>query len=310
MVITESRRGKPRLLFLWVLSAALALPVFYAPAQELGIPPGREPGAFLHYGNDVAFGTDRYFTQGLALEYCSPALSLIRRDSSHGALRLEQDVFTPSSIRDSSRRPGDHPYAATLSLCYTQVLKMHTGILRLSLSGGILGPAAGGEQMQTSIHKITGDVIPAGWKYQIQPALLIDAAAEYQYRLIRHRAVDISAIGIAEAGTGKIRASAGVAAELLLLQGKNTRLKFYARSLIRYAPYQAVLQGSLLNSDEADLLQPEDLRPLGGFLLAGAELQTGQLHLSFWVQAITAPFRGAASHRIGGISIGYLSKQK
>lgn len=129
------------------------------------------------YENDLFSGSDRYYTQGIVLEFKHPAFkkSLLSkllldlndsRNSVYG-LTLRQDVFTPKSIRNASLDSADRPYASTIFLSQTLVSKSFTDKLSTSLDLGFIGPIAFGEQEQKFIHAHTNNAAPLGWENQV-----------------------------------------------------------------------------------------------------------------------------------------------
>ena len=77
-----------------------------------------------NYDNDFFSATDRYYTQGISLEYITPLIKrtpltypLIRLGSkaqNYYGIAFQQDCFTPLSIRRDTIFRGERPYAATM----------------------------------------------------------------------------------------------------------------------------------------------------------------------------------------------------
>src|SRR5687767_9610525 len=79
----------------------------------------------LYYENDYFSTTDKYYTQGINLEYVHQAIGnfflsrlLIRSHSKEVkfGISLEQEGYTPTSISHSEILIGDRPFAACLFL--------------------------------------------------------------------------------------------------------------------------------------------------------------------------------------------------
>ncbi|MGN6566316.1 MAG: lipid A-modifier LpxR family protein [Flavipsychrobacter sp.] len=125
----------------------------------------------LSYENDFFSATDIYYTQGVAIEFVSPSLSKFPLSKllfhpqygyTRYGLGLEHDAYTPTSIGHDNILFGDRPFAATLMLKSFQVSVDSTKKQRFStmVSAGIIGPAAGGAEMQTGIHRALNDITP------------------------------------------------------------------------------------------------------------------------------------------------------
>ncbi len=54
-----------------------------------------------------------------------------------------------------------------------------------SLNLGLIGPGAFGKEMQVGIHKITGNIIPQGWRNQIKNDVALNYEVSYQKQLFR-----------------------------------------------------------------------------------------------------------------------------
>ena len=77
-----------------------------------------------NYDNDFFSATDRYYTQGVYLEYIAPFLrnsiparilpKLKHSNQNYYGIIAEQDCFTPGSIRYDTLNYLDRPYAATM----------------------------------------------------------------------------------------------------------------------------------------------------------------------------------------------------
>ncbi len=76
----------------------------------------------INYDNDFFNATDRYYTQGIKLSFIHPivkysplsyALIQINKNAlNYYGLHIEQDCFTPRSIRYDTIPYGERPYAA------------------------------------------------------------------------------------------------------------------------------------------------------------------------------------------------------
>jgi lipid A 3-O-deacylase len=284
------------------------------------------------YANDLFFRTDYYFTQGMSLTLVHPALArlptqrLLPRGpaggTQHHGITLRYDGFTPLRIQDPFIRVGDRPYAAYLVASFFRVSTHPTRHLRLTTAWeiGFIGPAAGGKELQTAIHRLTGNAEPRGWDYQIRNAPLLGYRVEVEKQLAARRHVEL--IGQAQASLSALYTYAGTGVRLRV-----GRLHPYFANLGTASPdsqttpplhwqlygqatlegrligYDTTLQGSLLPSHDpytlaSSTLQRGVLRSSGGVVLAHEGL-------SFAASATwTSPeFAGARSHRWGELGV-------
>ena len=223
------------------------------------------------YANDYFTGTDRYFTQGIGLQYFDPALrraplmpllpALRGSEKSYG-LRLRNSGFTPSRLTSDAPLIGDRPFAATLTLAHVlRSADRERGLtLTATLDAGVIGQAAGGKWQQVGIHRATGNQIPRGWDNQIRN----DAAVDYDVRLERTLAesshADLGAYGEASLGTLYTNAAAGVSGRVGALDRKRRRFYLFGRAEEKLVGYDATLQGGLLNRGSPYVLTSAQVR--------------------------------------------------
>ncbi|MDB5269350.1 MAG: hypothetical protein JWP58_2390 [Hymenobacter sp.] len=318
------------LFLLFLLLLPRLLPAAPAPADTLQ---PLSPARLLRYtyANDLFFRTDYYFTQGMTLTLVHPALARLPVRhllvaSPHGStqyhgLTLRYDGFTPLRIQDAFIRVGDRPYAAYLYGSFFRVSNQRARHQRLTaaLEIGFIGPAAGGKELQTAIHRVTGNAAPRGWDYQVQNAPIIGYRVAFEKQLTAGRHIEL--LGNAEASLGTLYTYAGTG--LHLRGGKFTPYfanlsitkpehsaasqpwQLYGEATLesRFIGYDATLQGSpLTNRDPYTLaagnVRRAVLRSSGGVVLAHGGLSFAAT--AIWV---SPEFAGGRSHRWGQLGV-------
>jgi hypothetical protein len=155
--------------------------------------------------NDVFFGTDKHYTQGLKISYVTPQLGdqsffnapikvlrnylyLFATPESDLDDRLEwtllgQSLFTPSNLLLSNPDPRDRPYAGWL---YGGVDFIQNAADRrldsLELQFGVVGSAALGRQTQNDFHQFSGGTKAKGWGHQLANEFGFNASWERKWR--------------------------------------------------------------------------------------------------------------------------------
>jgi len=143
----------------------------------------------LEYENDIFAGEDRYYTSGVRLSRIATAReapswleSVARRfpgfDDATAlpySLAIGHNIYTPADIVNPEFPPDDRPYAAWLHLKFSTGTLHRRGADRVRVGIGIVGPAAGGKQIQKGIHRAINTDIPTGWGTQLrnEPTLLV-----------------------------------------------------------------------------------------------------------------------------------------
>jgi lipid A 3-O-deacylase len=223
------------------------------------------------YANDYFTGTDRYYTQGIGLQYFDPVLrraplmpllpSLRGSERSYG-LRLRNSGFTPSQLTSDAPLIGDRPFAATLTLAHVlQSADPERGLtLTATLDAGVIGQAAGGKWQQVGIHRATGNQIPRGWDNQIRNDAVLDYGLRLEKTLASSSRAELGAYAEASLGTLYTNAAAGVSGRAGALDRKGRRFYLFGRAEEKLVGYDATLQGGLLNRGSPYVLTSEQVR--------------------------------------------------
>jgi lipid A 3-O-deacylase len=204
---------------------------------------------YLHWENDLftRFASDEYFTNGLRVGYAwSPgcerqwvrnpaewlegtalgrklALGDPAKFTRSSTFAIGQSIYTPSDIEMATYLPDDHPYGGwlygLLRYDYTTAPHDETGASAwfsqvqksFELQAGVVGPAAGGAEVQKWVHEVMDDKDPKGWDYQLKNEPGLIAMFQWQKRYARaSRTFDvIPSFGVA-LGNVQTFASAGV----------------------------------------------------------------------------------------------------
>lgn len=151
--------------------------------------PGQELQLFIE--NDMLAGTDRYYTNGFKLGFGVPldtlqtifegpaasVLDLLSNDDAdhHFGLFFGQNIYTPRDIKVREAQPDDRPWAAWLYLGGVAQRRQEARLDTVEIDLGIIGPAALGEQVQRTWHRLIGVQQPLGWDNQLpnEPAFMV-----------------------------------------------------------------------------------------------------------------------------------------
>ena len=279
------------------------------------------------YANDFFFGTDYYFTQGMTLDWASPALArspanrlLLRGPAgsvrTHG-VALRYDGFTPLSITDARIRVGDRPYAAYFYASLYRVSNQAGKRQRLTTAVeiGYLGPAAGGKFIQTKLHELTHNPTPRGWDNQVRSDAVLGYRASLDKQLLAlGRATEL--IGSAEASLGTLYTYAGVGGRLRAgsftpffanaATASPPRWQCYAEATLsgRLVGYDATLQGGVFNRNSPYILTFSQLNHAVLHSAGGLVLAHGGLSLTATAVYVGPEFVGGRPHRWGLVGVG------
>ncbi len=280
------------------------------------------------YANDLFFRTDYYFTQGMTLTLVHPMLARLpvrhllaagpRGSTQHFGLTLRYDGFTPLRIQDAFIRVGDRPYAAYLYAAFFRVSNQPTQRQRLTtaLEIGFIGPAAGGKELQTAIHRVTGNAEPRGWDFQMRNAPIIGYRVELEQQLAASRYVEL--LGKAEASLGTLYTYAGTGVNLRFGHfspyfanpgrtesaiSKSWQLYGQATLGGRLIGYDATLQGSPFRRDDPYTLAASTVRRAVARSSAGVVMAHESLRFEATATWVSPEFAGGRSHRWGQLGL-------
>lgn len=283
------------------------------------------------YANDLFFRTDYYFTQGMTLTLVHPTLAHLPTrhllvagppgSTQYHGLALRYDGFTPLRIQDPFIRVGDRPYAAYLYASFFRVSNQPTRHQRLTtgLEIGFIGPAAGGKELQTTIHRVTGNAAPRGWEHQIRNAPVVGYRVAVEQQLAAASRLEV--LGSAEASLGTLHTYAGTGLRVragrfspyfanlgVAAPGRPGDLRswqLYGQGTLegRLIGYDATLQGGAFTNNDPYTLAAGNvrrtvLRSSGGVVLAHQGLSFAAT--ATWV---SPEFGGGRTHRWGQLEV-------
>ncbi len=280
----------------------------------------------IHYDNDLFTGTDYYYTQGYAIEVVHPALRknpltwlLIRAKQSQPqyGLTFEHLGFTPTSIRSNAVLVGNRPFAAAMLLKTSSSSTDTLRRVRVSsvLSTGVIGPVALGNEIQTTLHRLTNGIEPRGWQHQIHNDAILNYTFTYEKQLYAYRhALSISALGEVQAGTFSNRLQTGVVvmagrfnspfAPTLNHRRLPWQLYVYAQPVVSLVGYDATLQGGLFNRSSPYTIQPGQLTRTTLQTNVGVVFTYKKLYLECTLARLSREFDSGLPHHWGGIRVG------
>ena len=230
-------------------------------------------------------GSDRYYTNGLFFDYTyiSKTEKLAKIISK---FTLGQKIFTAfkRKIPPENVQLLDRPITGYLYFNYS-VLKFfeNNQLLSLGITPGIIGPAAFGEEVQTSWHRLIGiksqwDWI---WKYQLHNAFGVDLEAAYAKTIIGSsiNKFQISPLSNISVGTnetfikqdlvfqvgkfnnmhnselwGSLISRSGNSLSGDQKANRNVELFFYYQPSIMYQFYNATIEGGMFTNNKGPIV--------------------------------------------------------
>lgn len=280
------------------------------------------------YDNDFFSATDRYYTQGVRLEYIAPVFQkspvnyMLVKDKNAQlfcGMALERDGFTPGSIRIDTIPAGNRPYAATsfLSGFAISVNKDLNTRITSQLDLGIIGPASGGKEEQTAIHNAINGLPPLGWQYQVANDAVVNYTFQYEKGVINQEHIQLAGLTQARLGTLFTDASAGVLIRAgwmndyfsnlgITTQSDSRKFQVYgfAKAIGKAVGYNASMQGGLFNKS-VYTLAPDEINRVVATGFYGLVIAYRRFQLEYTKAHITKEFKNGTSHGWGHCAISF-----
>jgi|GEM_PF-3241827 len=291
--------------------------------QEPSVP-GAKGYVSLTYANDYFTATDRYFTQGVGLRFGSvgltnsflikPMLMLHGDEQPLLALLVQQDCYTPASIRTDTVRPDDRPFAGAIYVGEEVVSSDPEKGLRMrsSLIVGALGPCASCGEEQHWIHHGLGDIEPLGWQYQVASAVLLNYAVDVEQRFYGSRWMEVRGGLNGMLGTYKDNVGATATVELgrgksvfdpVTARPKHTQFKAYGKGGVQFIGFDASMQGGPFDQDSPHVVSASDVERVVVGYGWGAQLSFHRLDLRYSEWYIRKTFEDGLRHGWGTVLI-------
>ena len=278
----------------------------------------------------LAYGQDRYYTNGLFITYRRATdQSKLKKSVNKMIWEAEagQRMYNAQSGNIPDIKFVDRPFAAYLyaggSLSW---LYNSENTLKVTLQGGTIGPSALGKEAQTLLHNIGGFYTIKGWETQIKDELGINAEIEFNKFLYRIKSNDLDLTLTSFANIGNT--FSGVGAGILLRAGSlnplfnsasiNSRISnnatskvvnekesfFYAKPLLQYVAYDATTEGGLFRSDKGPVTF--DVKPLVFSQQLGYMYSKNRFTVDFSVIFKSREIKSnAKAHQYGSIALFY-----
>ena len=196
------------------------------------------PAAWVfQFDNDSLADTDQDYTNGLLLRYISsklpehkagnPEAGVIDRlfDRLPGikdpfyrrwSLSLGHMIMTPEDLLATEPPKDDRPYAGWLFSQFCLINEGSGSLRGWEFTLGIVGPAALGEDLQHTIHKLIDDYDPKGWDHQLdnEPGLGIAYRQMWRHRLLGDDSFGAAFLPGYGVELGNVRTEARISGEL------------------------------------------------------------------------------------------------
>ena len=285
----------------------------------------------IHYENDYFSKTDFYYTQGINLEFVHPLLGkaitskiLIRSRQKQMKFGISSEHlgYTPTSISHPEILVGDRPFAASIFLKNFAIMNdsMRQERWVSSFNLGVIGPWAGGEEMQAAIHRWINDRVPMGWEHQIHNDAVINYQVDYEKSFTpqwKYFSVHGKTGGRVGTFSDKVYGGAVIMAGLydnpftnFSSPSKNFRIYTYFEPQLSVVGYDATLQGGLFNRNSPYTISSADISRVVFQYNTGLVIKVRGMYMEYFQSFLTKEFATGGTHHWGGVRLSWSFHKK
>lgn len=274
--------------------------------------------------NDLytSFYRDRYYTNGMFLNYNFMANKKGEAfDKKIYQLQVGHEMFTPYKAIVADPDLHDRPFAGHLFGKFG-ILKTldENRVIRTAIQLGIVGPDALGSNLQGVIHDIYGFEDINGWDFQVQNTLSLNLEFDYLKNIHTNKTntIDFTWVNYARLGTVYTDLTSGMLMRIgikplapitnSMEYGTNLNSSFHTTSRkvetyfffqpsLRYAVYDATMQGSLFNNNSP---VTTDVLPLVFTAEAGIKFTANRFNFGYTFIYHTKKMKEAV-HQFGNV---------
>jgi lipid A 3-O-deacylase len=280
------------------------------------------------YENDFFDNTDMYYTQGLRYELFLPVfrksplshllIGFKRNAVKYYSISLNQDCYTPSSIRRDTLFTGDRPFAAALYVGSSLISNDANNKQRLSseLDLGVLGPCAKCEEEQKAIHRALVNIQPLGWQFQEKTDVLIDYSVMYEKGLVTKKYLEFILQGKGIIGsiydylnagamlrTGKMTGYFNALGPGETEESQKLQIYGYIKGYAQIVGYNASMQGGLFDRESVYTLPAQSIERVIWCFQYGAVVSWKHLSFELSNVEITPEFKNGMAHAWGHVNV-------
>ena len=274
---------------------------------------------------------DKYYTSGVFL--CYRYLSKNKNASLEKRIlnwQVGHEIYTPHRSVVTTISKHDRPFAGYLygDFGISRVYK-NEQILNTAIQVGFIGPNSFARELQNFIHDLYGFQQAVGWKYQIKNAFALNFGAEYLKTILKTKKnyfdvtwennLNIGSVftNIATGFYSRIgfkplqNITNSIAFNTSLNNGHTNSFReiesfIYLKPMLRYALYDATIQGSFLNKKS---IITKELIPLVFEIEFGIKFTLSRFNFGYVIIYNTDRSKNLiynSGHKYGRIAVSYL----
>lgn len=275
-------------------------------------------------------GTDRYYTNGLRIDYfytkehkakfpSSLLLNISDNNNIYG-WGMAQFMFTPKNIAVPDIQYNDRPYAGALYSIHS--LQSIDKIKKIKVTSeirlGVIGPLSFAKETQTWAHRVINYTKPFGWHNQVPNDIILNYNINIEKQMLQ-LSKKILLVGIIETFSGTTYNAAGAGFmlrvgkfnnyfdEISVAQTKKNKSQLYVfmKPVARVVLSNALLQGGLLNQispqSNGYILSKDQIERVVVLYEVGITFEKSKYSMTISQKSIGAEFKGQYTQEYGSL---------
>lgn len=277
-------------------------------------------------------GTDRYYTNGMRVDYFYtksqkarfPSSLLLDISDEHNNIYgwgIAQFMFTPKNISVIDIQYDDRPYAGAFYSIHSlqSINKLDKTKVTTEIRLGVTGPLSFARETQTMVHRIINDTKPLGWKNQVPNDIILNYNINIEKQLLQP-SKQIILVGIIETFSGTTYNAAGSGFMLrvgkfnnyfddisvpLATERNKLQLYVFMKPIVRIVLSNALLEGGLLNQFRSQetgyVLSKDQIERVVVLYDVGITFEMPKYRVIISQKSIGAEFKGQYNQEYGSL---------
>lgn len=279
-------------------------------------------------------GTDRYYTNGMRIDYfytkkrkakfpSSLLLNISDENNNIYGLGIAQFMFTPKNIAVPDIQYNDRPYAGALYAIHSlqSTNKIKKTKVTSEIRFGVIGPIAFAKETQTWAHNIINYTKPLGWHNQVPNDIILNYNISIEKQMLQP-SKQILLVGLFETYSGTVYNAAG--AGFMLRVGKfnnyfddisvpqttqksKSQLYVFMKPVARVVLSNALLQGGLINQNSDGntgyVLSKDQIERVVVLYDVGISFEKPKYSITISQKSIGPEFKGQYTQEYGSLTM-------
>ena len=279
-------------------------------------------------------GTDRYYTNGMRIDYfytkkrkakfpSSLLLNISEENNNIYGLGIAQFMFTPKNIAVPDIQYNDRPYAGALYAIHSlqSIDKIKKTKVTSEIRLGVIGPMSFAKETQTWAHNVINYTKPLGWHNQVPNDIILNYNISIEKQILQP-SKQILLVGLFETYSGTVYNAAGAGFMLrvgkfnnyfdgnsipLVTKKNKSQLYVFMKPVARVVLSNALLQSGLINQNNDGntgyVLSKDQIERVVVLYDVGISFEKPKFSITISQKSIGPEFKGQYTQEYGSLTM-------